>query len=227
MNQQGTASARAVSAGAPTTVAGSPDVRAAADHATDTGTPFDQLLAPVLGPAYGTALHWTRNSHDAEDLIQETCMQAYRAFHTFQPGTKFKAWFFKIMTNLFYYRHRVAKRRPQTVDIEDAPDLYLYVQTANLGLHDGNQDPAESIVGKMEVEHVEGAIGALPDEFRTVCALYFIEDFSYDEIANILGKPVGTVRSRLHRGRKMLQKVLWQVAEEAGITTALKKRETE
>lgn len=191
---------------------------------TDPNATFEELVASVFQPAFGAALHWTRNSHDAEDLVQETCLQAYRAFHTFQPGTKFKAWFFKIMTNLFYYRHRQAKRRPQTVDLEDAPDLYLYVQTANLGLHDGNQDPADSILGKIEVEHVQDAIGALPDEFRVACALYFIEDFSYDEIASILDKPVGTVRSRLHRGRKMLQKALWQVAEERGIVSALRDR---
>lgn len=196
-------------------------------QATDPNATFEQLLAAVVDPAFGTALHWTRNSHDAEDLVQETCLQAYRAFHTFQPGTKFKAWFFKIMTNLFYYRHRKAKRQPQTVDLDEAPDLYLYIQTANLGLHGGNQDPADSIMSKIEVEHVQGAIAALPEEFRIVCALYFIEDFSYDEIANILDKPIGTVRSRLHRGRKMLQKSLWHVAEEAGITTALTNQEPE
>jgi len=194
-------------------------------QATDPSATFDQLLAPVLGPAYGTALHWTRNSHDAEDLVQETALQAYRAFHTFQPGTKFKAWFFKIMTNLFYYRHRKAKRQPQTVDIDDAPDLYLFLQAANAGLLGGVEDPAECVMSKMEVEHVHAAIAALPDEFRIVCALYFIEDFGYEEIANILEKPVGTVRSRLHRGRKMLQKSLWIVAEEAGITAALTVRE--
>ncbi len=200
---------------------------AGAVHATSPNATFEDLLAPVLETAYGAAVHWTRNRSDAEDLVQDTCLQAYRAFHTFQPGTKFKAWFFKIMTNLFYYRHRKAKREPQTVDLEDAPDLYLYVQTANLGLHDGNSDPAESILGKLEVEHVQEAIGTLPEEFRIVCALYFIEDFSYEEIARILGKPVGTVRSRLHRGRRILQKTLWQVAEERGIIAALKERETE
>ena len=190
-------------------------------QATDPNATFEELLGAVVDKAYGAALHWTRNSHDAEDLVQETCLQAYRAFHTFQPGTKFKAWFFKIMTNLFYYRHRKAKRQPQTVDLDDAPDLYLYIQTANLGLHGGNQDPADCIMDKIESEHVRQAIAELPDEFRIVCALYFIEDFSYDEIASIVAKPIGTVRSRLHRGRKMLQKSLWQVAEEAGITTAL------
>jgi RNA polymerase sigma-70 factor (ECF subfamily) len=194
----------------------------AAVPTTDPNATFEQLLAPVVQPAYGAALHWTRNTHDAEDLVQDACLQAYRAFKTFQAGTNFKAWFFKIMTNLFYYRHRQAKRRPQTVDLEDAPDLYLYVQTASLGLHGGNLDPADSILSKLEVEHVQAAIAELPDEFRIACALYFIEDFRYDEIASILDKPVGTVRSRLHRGRKMLQKALWQVAEERGIIAAVK-----
>ncbi|HKQ19091.1 MAG TPA: sigma-70 family RNA polymerase sigma factor [Candidatus Eisenbacteria bacterium] len=188
---------------------------------TDAGTAFNELLVPVLEPAYGAAFHMCRNSHDAEDLVQEAALQAYKHFHQFQPGTKFKAWFFKILTNLFYYKYRKKKREPQLVDLEDAPDCYLYVQTSMIGLHAGNQDPAESIMGKMEVEHVQQAISGLPEEFRVVAALYFIEDFSYEEIAQILGKPVGTVRSRLHRGRKMLQKALWHVAEERGIVAAL------
>jgi RNA polymerase sigma-70 factor (ECF subfamily) len=188
---------------------------------TDALPTFDELLGPVLQPAYGAAFHMCRNSHDAEDLVQEAALQAYKHFHQFQPGTKFKAWFFKILTNLFYYKYRKKKREPQLVDLEDAPDCYLYVQTAVIGLHGGNQDPAESIMAKMEVEHVEEAISQLPEEFRVVAALYFIEDFSYEEIAGIVEKPVGTVRSRLHRGRKMLQKALWHVAEERGIVASL------
>lgn len=183
---------------------------------------FEELLAPVLDPAYGAALHMCRNSTDAEDLVQEAALQAFKAFHQFEPGTKFKAWFFRIMTNLFYYKYRKKKREPQTVELEDAPDLYLYVQTSVLGLHSGNLDPAESILGKLGEEHVRDAISALPEEFRVVAALYFVEDFSYEEIALVLNKPVGTVRSRLHRGRKMLQKALWQVAEDEGIVGALR-----
>jgi RNA polymerase sigma-70 factor, ECF subfamily len=183
---------------------------------------FEDLLAPVLEPAFGAAYHMCRNSHDAEDLVQEASLQAYKHFGQFEPGTKFKAWYFRILTNLFYYKYRKRKREPQTVELEDAPDLYLYVQAAGLGLFSGNSDPADSIMDRLEEEHVHGAIGALPDEFRVVAALYFIEDFSYDEIANILEKPVGTVRSRLHRARKMLQKALWHVAEERGIVESLR-----
>lgn len=182
---------------------------------------FEDLLAPVLEPAYGAAMHMCRNRHDAEDLVQEAALQAFRSFHQFQPGTKFKAWFFRILTNLFYYRYRKQKRAPQTIGLEDTPDLYLAFKFTSLGLFSGNLDPAESILGKLEADHVREAIANLPDEFRIVAALYFIEDFSYEEIAQILEKPVGTVRSRLHRGRRMLQKALWTIAEERGIVAAM------
>src|SRR5512147_1706080 len=140
---------------------------------TDARPTFDELLGPVLQPAYGAALHMCRNSHDAEDLVQEAALQAYKHFHQFQPGTKFKAWFFKILTNLFYYKYRKKKREPQLVDLEDAPDCYLYVQANVMGLYGGNQDPADSIMDKMEVEHVGQAISELPEEFRVVATLYF------------------------------------------------------
>ena len=191
-----------------------------ASTATSPAT-FEELLAPVLDPAYGAAFHMCRNSHDAEDLVQEASLQAFRYFHQFEPGTKFKAWYFRILTNLFYYKYRKKKREPQTVELEDAPDLYMYVQTTVLGLNTGNSNPADSIMDKLGEEHIHLAIGALPDEFRVVAALYFIEDFAYDEIAQIIEKPVGTVRSRLHRARKMLQKALWHVAEERGIVATL------
>lgn len=189
--------------------------------ATRAEASFEELLAPILEPAFGAAMHMCRNRHDAEDLVQESALQAFRAFHQFEPGTKFKAWFFRILTNLFYYKYRQQKRAPKTVDLEDSPDLYLAFKATSLGLFSGNLDPAESILGKMEEEHVQEAISNLPDEFRIVAALYFIEDFSYEEIATILEKPVGTVRSRLHRARRMLQKALWTVAEERGIVAAL------
>lgn len=178
-------------------------------------------LAPILGPAYGTALHLTRNREDAEDLVQEAAVRAFRSFHTFQEGTNFKAWFFRIMTNLYLNSYRQKQREPQVVEFEDAPDLYLYAETRQAGLHERSADPAALVLRKMESEHVAAAIAALPEEFRTVCALYFVREFSYQEIAEILDCPVGTVRSRLHRGRKALQRALWEIAQEQGIPAAL------
>jgi RNA polymerase sigma-70 factor (ECF subfamily) len=192
-----------------------------ADKAQPAEVTFEEQLTPLLTAAYGTALHMTRNRDDAEDLVQEAAVRAFRAFHTFQAGTHFKAWFFRILTNLFLEKYRQKQRQPETIPLEDAPVLYLYQQTRHVGLHAGNADPAALVLSKMETEHVVAAIAALPEEFRTVCALYFMQEFSYQEIAEILDCPVGTVRSRLHRGRKTLQQALWHVAQEHGITTAL------
>jgi RNA polymerase sigma-70 factor (ECF subfamily) len=182
---------------------------------------FEQLLAPILGAAYGTALHMTRHKDDAEDLVQEAAVRAFRSFHTFEPGTNFKAWFFRILTNLYLNQYRQKQRAPEMVNLDDAPDLYLYSHTVAEGLHSRSTDPATLVLRKLDAEHVAAAIAALPEEFRTVCALYFREEFAYQEIAQILDCPLGTVRSRLHRGRKALQRELWHIAQEQGITAAL------
>jgi RNA polymerase sigma-70 factor, ECF subfamily len=181
---------------------------------------FEALFTPLVSPAYGAALHMTRNRADAEDLVQEAALLAFRAFATFQPGTNFKAWFFRILTNCFYSRHRRRYAERGMMQLEEASELYLYLRTYEAGLHLQGSDPAKSALGRMETEQVAAALEDLPEEYRVVSTLYFIEDFSYQEIAEILGIPVGTVRSRLHRGRKMLQKRLWQIAEDSGIIPA-------
>ena len=187
-------------------------------------TRFESYLTPILTAAYGTALHMTRHRDDAEDLVQEAALQAFRAFSSFQEGTNFKAWFFRIMTNLFINRYRKRQREPEIDalhELEDAPALYLYKQTREMGLHSWNSDPAALVIEKVEVEQVTRAIAALPEDYRIVSALYFMEEFSYQEIAEMVSCPVGTVRSRLHRGRRILQKALWQVAEQQGIIAEL------
>ncbi len=182
---------------------------------------FESLLAPLLDLAFGMALNFTGNRADAEDLVQEAALRAFRGFETFRPGTNFKAWFFRILTNTFLSRRRRDKRRPVGVDLQEVPDLYLFHQTAAAGLHDRSSDPARLLLDKLGVEAVQKAVSDLPDEFRTVATLYFMEDFSYAEIAEVLEIPVGTVRSRIHRGRRLLQKRLWAVAEEEGIVRQL------
>lgn len=181
---------------------------------------FETLLGEVVGVAYGTALRLTMNRQDAEDLVQDASLLAYRAFDSFQPGTNFKAWFFRIMLNSFYSSRR--KKRPERSlqDLEDVPELYLYTRTSEAGLHGQETDPARLTIGRIDGDAIAEALASLPDEFRMVCTMYFMEDFSYQEIADMLDIPVGTVRSRLHRGRKLLQKRLWELAVDRGIVHA-------
>jgi RNA polymerase sigma-70 factor (ECF subfamily) len=182
---------------------------------------FEGLLAPVLDAAFGTALRFTRNRADAEDLVQEAALLAHRGFASFESGSNFRGWFFRILTNCFYSKYRKRKRRGTEIELEDTPELYMYCQTAEIGLHARTEDPAGLLMSKMTAEHIEAAIAALPDEYRVVATLYFVQDFAYQEIAEVVGIPVGTVRSRLHRGRRLLQKALWVIAEERGIVSAL------
>ena len=191
-----------------------------ADSPTRVQIEFEELLTPILSMAFGTAVRLTRERTDAEDLIQDAALLAYRAFASFQPGTNFKAWFFRILTNAFYSRHRKEKHEKANFSTEDVPALYLYTKTAEAGLHGGESDPASALMDKLDSEQVGAALEELPEEYRMVATLYFIEDFSYQQIADILRCPVGTVRSRLHRGRRMLQKALWDVAVERGIVRA-------
>jgi RNA polymerase sigma-70 factor, ECF subfamily len=178
---------------------------------------FEALFRPLVNMAYGTAVRLTRDRTDAEDLVQDAALLAFRAFGSFQPGTNFKAWFFRILTNAFYSRHRKTKHDRANVSTEDLPALYLYARTAEIGLHSTEPDPAAAMMDKFDSDQVAEALDALPTEYRVVATLYFIEDFSYQQIAEVVGCPVGTVRSRLHRGRRMLQKSLWRVAQERGI----------
>jgi RNA polymerase sigma-70 factor, ECF subfamily len=180
---------------------------------------FESLFAAVAGTAFGIASRLTRNQADAEDLVQEAALLAFRAFASFEPGTNFRAWFFRILTNCYFSKRRREKSRPVTSDLDDTPDLYLYARSAEAGFPTQGPDPAAQLLDQLGTERVVAAIARLPDEYRVVATLYFMEDLSYEDIAQTLACPVGTVRSRLHRGRKMLQKALWQVAEESGIVT--------
>jgi RNA polymerase sigma-70 factor (ECF subfamily) len=181
---------------------------------------FEAMLEPLLDSAYGAAYHMARNHADAQDIVQEAAYNACRAFHQFQAGTNFKAWFFRILTNCFLHRYRQKKRRPQTVELEDASELFLYVTAAGSGQLGPDDDPAGLVLSQISTEQVHAAIERLPDEFRVVASLYFVQEFSYQEIAEVLECPVGTVRSRLHRGRRILQKALWTLAHEHGVNVS-------
>lgn len=178
---------------------------------------FEDLFASVITTAFGVALRYTRNQADAEDMVQEAALLAYRAFDSFESGTNFRAWFLKILTNCYFSKRRREKSRPVTSDLDDTPDLYIYARSGEAGFPTQGPDPAATLLDKLGTERIVKAINLLPEEYRVVCTLYFLEDLSYEDIASVLKCPVGTVRSRLHRGRRMLQKSLWQVAVEDGI----------
>jgi len=188
---------------------------------------FTALLEPALSRAYTLALHLTRNPADAEDLVQDAALLAYRGFGTFERGTNFRAWFLRIVTNTFLSARR--KKRPETdaVSLDDPPNAYLQRQAldriADAGsLADGlsGGDVVRAVVEGLDAEQVSRAIGELPDEFRAVASLYFLDDLSYQQIADTLAIPVGTVRSRLHRGRALLQQRLWRMAEDYGLVSS-------
>jgi RNA polymerase sigma-70 factor, ECF subfamily len=178
---------------------------------------FESLFAAVMSSAYGVAMRFCHNQADAEDLVQEAAFLAYRAFDSFEAGSNFRAWFFKILTNCYFSKRRKEKSRPVTSDLDDTPDLYIYAHSGQAGFPTQGPDPAAQLMEALGTERIVEAVNRLPEEYRVVSTLYFMEDLSYEEIARILECPVGTVRSRLHRGRKMLQKALWQIAEEDGI----------
>ena len=180
---------------------------------------FESLFAGAANSAFGVAMRLTRNQADAEDLVQEAALLAYRAFDSFEPGSNFRAWFLKIVTNCYFSKRRREKSRPVTSDLDDTPDLYLYARSGQAGFPTQGPDPASELLDKLGTERIAEAMARLPTDYRVVATLYFMEDLTYEEIAHSLECPVGTVRSRLHRGRKMLQKALWQVAQEDGIVT--------
>lgn len=166
-----------------------------------------------LDALHRTALRMTKNEGDADDLVQDTFMKAYRFWDKFEEGSNCRAWLFKIMTNLFINNYRAKARTPQVVDLQDVDDDFLFGQLSALGPAD---NPEQHFFAKVFDDDVKGAIDELPDDFKIVVVLSFLEGFSYQEIADITDLQIGTVKSRLHRGRKLLQKSLWQYAVKNG-----------
>jgi RNA polymerase sigma-70 factor, ECF subfamily len=159
---------------------------------------------------FRTALRMTKNASDAEDLVQETLLKAYKSFDRFETGTNAKAWLFKIMTNTFINTYRSKQKESTSVSFDEIDENFLHTQLAGPASETG--DPEKDFFNKILDKDVEAAIEKLPEEFRVVVVLAFYEGFAYQEIADILGIQVGTVKSRLHRGRKILQKLLWEYA---------------
>src|SRR5438477_12857623 len=170
-----------------------------------------------MASLYTAALRMTRNPADAEDLVQETYLKAYRAFGTFQEGTNLKAWLYRILTNTFINSYRSRKRRPEQTELDDVEDLYLYRRLGGLEAAAAGRSAEDELLDIYTDDEVKQAIEDLPDAFRMAVLLADVEGFSYKEIADILDIPIGTVMSRLHRGRKGLQKKLWEFAVERGL----------
>jgi RNA polymerase sigma-70 factor (ECF subfamily) len=175
---------------------------------------FDILVREHLNGMYTLAVRMTRNPIDAEDLVQETALKAYRFFHKFETGTNFKAWIYRILTNNYINIYRKSKKAPSRVDI-DKVDFKLEEKGAGYWekLNDRTNDYAYE---DLFDDEINAAMDTLPDEYKLVVLLSDVESLSYKEIAKIIDVPIGTVMSRLHRGRKMLQKRLSKYAKENG-----------
>jgi len=184
----------------------------------DQATFADQAMeyAPQL---YSGALRMTRNRADAEDLVQETYLKGYRSFHTFREGTNLRAWLFRILTNTYINSYRARQRRPDESDLADVEDMYLYRRLNTLGDASLGQSAEESLMEMLPDNEVKQALEDLPDNFRLPVILADVEGFQYKEIAEILDIPIGTVMSRLHRGRKAMQKSLYEYARARGMVS--------
>ena len=175
---------------------------------------FETEALSFLDALYRTALRMTRSEADAEDLVQETYIRAFRFREQFTPGTNLKAWLFRILTNTFINSYRKKQREPVTVQDDEIEDWYLYDR---LGASGVEASAEAEVLDRLPDEEVQRALEALPEGFRMAVLLADIEGFSYKEIAEILDIPIGTVMSRLHRGRKALQKALWETMRERGL----------
>jgi len=177
---------------------------------------FEQEALPLLDSLYGAALRMTRNPADAEDLVQETMLRAYRSFKSFEPGTNLKAWLFRILTNAYINTYRKRQREPRKVSQDEIEEFDLYQQ---LKEHDPDFSvtPENIVLDNLVDSDIIAAIDELPEQFRLAVVLSDIEGFSYAEMAEIMSVPMGTVMSRLHRGRKALQRRLWELARDRGI----------
>ena len=200
------------------------ETEAISDGATSGVAPDvrEELETEALGyidSLYRTALRMTRNPADAEDLVQEAYLRAFRSLHQFRPGTNLRAWIFRIMTNAYINDYRKRSRRPASSSLDDLEEFYLYDHLIDSGVQPQSERPEDVVLNRLTADDVIEALEELSDEFREVVLLADVEGFSYREIAEIMDIPVGTVMSRLYRARRRLQKALFDFAVDAGYIT--------
>src|SRR5579883_2141206 len=175
---------------------------------------FEAGVLAQLDSLYRTALRMTNNPQEAEDLVQETMLKAFRFAHTYQPGNNLRAWLFRILNTSAINRYRKQASHPSTVSLPEGEEFYLYNQIRDLSWQDLSQGAEEEVLAQYLDEDVYKALSDLPPNFRMAVILADIEGLSYKEIADALQIPIGTVMSRISRARRQLQKSLWQYAKD-------------
>ena len=178
---------------------------------------FEETALEYLTPLFNLALNLTRNRKDAEDLVQETYLRAFRFFESYRRGTHIKAWLFRILRNTFINRYRATKARPDEVDFAKVEMTYERIIDEEFIRKNQPSSPEERVMEEILDDEVQGALNRLPEEYREVVIMALAEEMSYKEIASALSIPLGTVMSRLHRGRKLLQATLLEYAHRKGI----------
>ncbi len=178
---------------------------------------FADVAMEFMPALYSAAMRMTRNPSDAEDLVQETYLKAYRSFGGFQDGTNLRAWLYRILTNTYINTYRAKQRRPQEDDLAEVEDLFLYRRIGALEAAVASRSAEDEMMAMFTDDEVKAALEALPESFRIAVYLADVDGFAYKEIADILEIPIGTVMSRLHRGRKAMQKSLYDYALARGL----------
>ncbi len=175
---------------------------------------FEREALPFLDQLYGAAMRLTRNPQDAEDLVQETYAKAFAAFHQYRPGTNLKAWLYRILNNTFISNYRKAQRQPKQADVAEVEDWQEY--DASTHASSGLQSAEAEAIENLPDSEIRDALAQLPEDRRLAVYLADVEGFSYQEISEIMDTPIGTVMSRLHRGRRQLRDLLTDYARDLG-----------